>query len=268
MVVTIKADGLSIYYGNRCVLSNVSFVAKPGEVTVVIGPNGAGKTTLLKTLAGIIPPNSGDVFFNNNRLSRMRREYISKFVSYLPQENVVPGILTVFEVVLLGRVPHLTWKLSEEDIRITTKTMEELGIKVHAKKYANQLSGGERQVVLVAQALVREPEVLLLDEPVSNLDIRNKLEILDLIKNITEEKKVTTLIVLHDLNLAAKYADELIVLSGGKVYAKGNPHKVLNESIIQSVYGIEAEIVKYNGGSVVIPLRSVTHNLQSSYRLA
>ncbi len=256
-MVTVRVEDVSFCYDRKKVLDRINFTAEQGEITAVIGPNGAGKSTLLKTIAKIVQPDSGEIFFDEKRLSRMRKEDVSRIVSYLPQDNVIPGILTVFEVVMLGRIPYLNWRIGEEDLKITVKVMKELGIDNYAKRYANKLSGGERQVVLVAQALVREPEVLLLDEPVSNLDIRNKLEILELIRKITKEKKMTTILVLHDLNLAAMYADNVIILSGGRVYARGKPYEVLSEDVLSSVYGIEAEI-RRNGEKIqVIPLRPV-----------
>ncbi len=256
-MVTVRVENACCHYGRKTVLKDINFTAKSGEITIVIGPNGAGKTTLLKMLAGIVRPSSGEVYFDGKGISEMKRDDISKIVSYLPQENVIPGILTVFEVVLLGRIPYLTWKIGKRDLDITRSILRELGIEHHAKRFANQLSGGERQVVLVAQALVREPQILLLDEPVSNLDIKNQLEILDLIKKITKERGVTTVLVLHDLNLAARYADKLLVLNSGKIYAEGEPKEVLREDIISAVYGIEAEI-KMDGERIqVIPVRPI-----------
>ncbi len=256
-MVTVKVKSAYCHYGQKTVLEDINFIAKSGEITIVIGPNGAGKTTLLKMLAGIVRPSFGEVYFDGKRLSEMSRNDISKIVSYLPQENVIPGILTVFEVVLLGRIPYLTWKIGKRDLDITRSILQELGIEHHAKRFANQLSGGERQVVLVAQALVREPQILLLDEPVSNLDIKNQLEILDLIKRITKERGVTTILVLHDLNLAARYADKLLVLNSGKIFAEGEPKDVLREDIISAVYGIEAEIKIEDKRIQVIPLRPI-----------
>ncbi len=241
-MVRIEVKKVSFGYSSNQVLKDVSINAYPAEMTVIIGPNGAGKTTLLKLIANLIKPKSGKILFDGIDIKEMSRDEVTKIVSYLPQENDIPGILTTYETVLLGRIPYLSWKISKEDLEITESVLNELGLRKHAKKFVNQLSGGERQIVLIAQALVREPKVLLLDEPVSNLDVRNQLEILDLIKRITVKKNVTTVLILHDLNLAARYADRLVVLNSGKVYAQGKPESVLTPDLISSVYGVEARV--------------------------
>ncbi len=256
-MVEVEAKDVSFNYGSEPVIKNITLNASPGEVLAVIGPNGAGKTTLIKLLASVLKPSSGKIMFDGIDIRKMDKDEITKIVSYSPQENVIPGILTVYEVVLLGRIPYLSWRISRDDLEITKNVLEELGLEMYARKYANQLSGGERQMVLIAQALVREPRVLLLDEPVSNLDIRNQLEILDLIKRLTRQRKMTTITVLHDLNLAARYADKLVVLNEGSVYAYGKPEAVLTPDMLSSVYGVEAEINQTNGFVQIVPIRAL-----------
>ncbi|WP_456370173.1 ABC transporter ATP-binding protein [Geoglobus sp.] len=257
-MVAVDVRGISFGYGSRKVLDGVSFSAGEGEVTAIIGPNGAGKTTLLKMVAGLERPSSGNVLLDGTDIGEMSRDEVTRIVSYLPQENVIPGIMTVYEVVLLGRIPHLTWRVRDRDLQVVGRVLEDLGMEGYAGRIANQLSGGERQMVLIAQALVREPEVLLLDEPVSNLDIRNQLEILELVRRVTEERGVTTIVVLHDLNLAARYADRLVVLSRGKVYACGTPREVLTADLLPEVYGVEGrvEVGEHIHVLPVRPLRS------------
>ncbi|NOY10637.1 MAG: ABC transporter ATP-binding protein [Archaeoglobi archaeon] len=241
-MVAVEVRDVSFRYGSRSVLEGVSFSAEEGEVTAVIGPNGAGKTTLLKMVAGLERPTSGSVLLDGTDVREMGREEVTRIVSYLPQENVIPGIMTVYEVVLLGRIPYLTWRVKNRDLEVVDRVLAELGMESYAERLANQLSGGERQMVLIAQALVREPRVLLLDEPVSNLDIRNQLEILELVRRVTEERGVTTIVILHDLNLAARYADRLVVLNRGKVYASGSPREVLTTDLLPEVYGVEGRV--------------------------
>ncbi|AKG91359.1 ABC-type cobalamin/Fe3+-siderophores transport system component [Geoglobus ahangari] len=241
-MVAVEVRDVSFRYGSRSVLEGVSFSAEEGEVTAVIGPNGAGKTTLLKMVAGLERPTSGSVLLDGTDVREMGREEVTRIVSYLPQENVIPGIMTVYEVVLLGRIPYLTWRVKNRDLQVVDRVLAELGMESYAERLANQLSGGERQMVLIAQALVREPRVLLLDEPVSNLDIRNQLEILELVRRVTEERGVTTIVILHDLNLAARYADRLVVLNRGKVYASGAPREVLTTDLLPEVYGVEGRV--------------------------
>jgi len=239
-MVEVEVRDVSFNYGSEAVVKDVTLNAFPGEVLAIIGPNGAGKTTLLKLVANVIKPSSGKIMFDGVDIRKMDKDEITKIVSYSPQENIIPSILTVYEVVLLGRIPYLSWRISRNDLEVTKNVLEELGLEICVRKYANQLSGGERQMILIAQALVREPRLLLLDEPVSNLDIRNQLEILDLIKRITRQREITTITVLHDLNLAARYADKLVVLNSGSIYAYGEPEVVLTPDMLSSVYGVEA----------------------------
>ncbi len=260
-MVKVEVEDVSFGYGSNYVLKDVSMIALPGEITAVIGPNGAGKTTLLKLIANVIKPKSGRIRFNGVDTTEMNRDEIVKIISYLPQENVIPGILTVYEVVLLGRIPYLSWRVDRRDLEITERILSDLGLEKYAKRFANQLSGGERQMVLIAQALVREPKVLLLDEPVSNLDIRNQLEILDLIRAITKQKRITTILILHDLNLAARYADKLVVLNSGRVYACGKPEEVLTPDMLTAVYGVEARVY-IDEFIQIVPVKPVIPSLQ------
>ncbi|WP_290902413.1 ABC transporter ATP-binding protein [Ferroglobus sp.] len=248
------------YNSSDEILKGISFRANPGEITAIVGPNGAGKSTLLKIIAKILKPKSGIVLFDGKNLSK---EETTKIVSYLPQENSIPGILTVFEAVLLGRLPHLSWRVKREDLEIVRNTITELRLEKYAERYTSQLSGGEKQMVLIAQALVREPKVLLLDEPVSNLDMRNQLEILELIKKFTKERKISTIVVLHDLNLAAKYADKIVIISNGKVRAYGDAKSVLRPEVLAEVYEVEVNISSSDGNIHILPLRPLSRSFCS-----
>jgi iron complex transport system ATP-binding protein len=261
-MVDVEVRDVHFSYSTQDVLKGISFKAKPGEITAIIGPNGAGKSTLLKIIAGLLKPKIGSVLLNGVDIAEMSRDERVKIVSYLPQENVIPGILTVYEVVLLGRIPYLSWKVKDEDLRITEKFLRDLGLEKYAKRFAHQLSGGERQMVLIAQALVREPKVLLLDEPVSNLDIKNQLEILDLIRKITVAKGITTIVILHDLNLASRFADKLVVLNNGSLYAFGTPMEVLTPEMLAKVYGVEAKVLIDSGCPQVSIIRSLNRSPQ------
>lgn len=230
--------------------------AEPGEVTAVIGPNAAGKTTLLKCIAGILKP-EGSILLNGREISRLKKEEIVKYVSYLPQENSARAVLTVFETVLLGRIHSLSWRLSDDDLKIVLETLETFGISELASRFLNELSTGQRQIISIAQSIVRQPKILLLDEPTSSLDLRHQLEILDLVRNLTVNMKVITLIALHDLNLAARYADKIIVLNCGKIYATGKPESVLTEEMIRSVYRINVRVSVNDGILQITPISSI-----------
>ncbi len=251
----VEVKNLWFGYNSTPVLKNISIEASPGKVTVIIGPNGAGKSTLLKCIAGLLKP-SGRVLLNGKEF---RREHISRLISYIPQDHSIGAVLTVFETVLLGRINFLSWRINKRDLEVVMRVLRELRIEGLASRYISELSGGQRQMVFIAQALAREPKVLLMDEPVSNLDIRHQLEILNLIKKVTKDNTMTTILVLHDLNLAARYADELIVLRKGEVYNRGNPNSVLTEDMIRDVYGVHAKVGNDGGVPQVTPLKPLAN---------
>lgn len=246
------------YNSSMPVLKNVNMDASPGEITAVIGPNAAGKTTLLKCIAGILKPNEGSILLNGKEMNNFKKEEITRYVSYLPQETYAHAVLTVFEVVLLGRLHTLSWRVSDDDLTIVLNVLEELGIDELASRFFNELSGGQKQMVFIAQSLVREPKVLLMDEPTSSLDLQHQLEVLDLIRDVTVEREITTLIALHDLNLAARYADKIVVMHNGMVYASGKPISVLTPEMVRYIYGVNATIyVDDDGIPQVTPISSV-----------
>ena len=212
----LQVENLEFAYKSSIpVLRDIHMQASPGEITALIGPNATGKSTLLKCVAGILRP-EGTILLDGKEMSKFKKKDITRCVSYLPQENPSRALLTVFEGVLLGRLQTLSWRVSEDDLTIALKVLEDLGIEELASRFLDELSGGQKQMVSIAQALVREPKVLLLDEPTTSLDLRHELDILDLITEIAAEKDITTVIALHDLNLAANH------LSGSNdIYPEG-----------------------------------------------
>jgi iron complex transport system ATP-binding protein len=254
--VKLEITHLTFGYSSKPVLENINMQAIPGEITAIIGPNAAGKTTLLKCIAGILKP-EGSILLDGKEIGKFKKEEITRYVSYLPQENPARAILTVFEAVLLGRMHSLSWRVSDNDLRSTLEVLEHMGISELASRFLNELSAGQRQMVSIAQSLVRQPKILLLDEPTNNLDLQHQLEFLDLIRNLTSDMRITILIALHDLNLAARYADEVIVLNSGKIYASGKPESVLTEEMIRSVYRVNARVNVDDGILQITPISSV-----------
>lgn len=229
----------------------------PGEVTAVIGPNAAGKTTFFKCLAGILK-GEGRILLDGDEIGQFGREELSRYVTYLPQENASNAVLTVFEAILLARQQSASWRVSDEDLMVVAEATGALGIEDLALRYLNELSGGQKQMVSIAQALVRDPKVLLMDEPTNNLDLQRQLEVLDLLRAVTIERGITTLIALHDLNLATRYADNFIVMSEGQVYATGPAAAILTPEMLRDIYGVHATVsVDGSGRPVVIPHSSV-----------
>lgn len=244
------------YNGNIPVLRDVSLEALPGEVTILIGANGSGKSTLLKCVAGLLRP-EGTIRLNGAVRSAPVKDRSEPQISYLPQDNASRAVLTVFEAVLLGRIQSLSWRVDREDLLLAHTVLAELGLEKLASRFLGELSGGQKQMVWIAQALVRQPKILLLDEPLSGLDLRHALEILDLIQAITRQRGITTVISLHDLNLVARYADKVVVLAGGRARIFGEPAAVLTSATIGDVYGVRCKVTTDDGVLQITPLGSL-----------
>jgi iron complex transport system ATP-binding protein len=255
--VKLQIERLKFAYdGGGLVLRDIHLEALPGEVMVIIGPNASGKSTLLKCIAGLLKP-EGTIRLDGKETSEFKKDEITQWVSYLPQENSFRAVLTVFEAVLLGRIQSLSWRVGKEDLAPALKVLEELGIENLSSRFLNELSDGQKQMVSIAQALVRQSRVLLLDEPLSSLDLRHELEILELLREITVQRRITTVIALHDLNLAARYADKVGILEEGVVCAFGEPEAVLTSQTIGAVYGINCKVTSDDGVLQITPLSSI-----------
>jgi len=251
--MVVSVENVSFSYGKLQVLKDVTMNAKEGEIVCLLGPNGAGKSTLLKCILGALKPQKGRIIINGDDISNLNPIELAKLIGYVPQviEQTFP--LTVFEAILTGRLPYLSWTPRQSDLEAVRSAMRLLGIENLAWKNLSELSGGQRQKVLLAMALAKEPSILLLDEPTSNLDLNSQLEVMDVIRDIVEDGK-TAIVALHDLNLALRYADRVVVMKDGRVIANGEPDEVLNERIIESVYGVKAIIKNDSRLRYVIPL--------------
>ncbi len=239
MVLSVR--NLRFSYGSVAVLKGVNLKAVSGDITALIGPNAAGKSTLLKCIAGMLRP-EGEVLVGGRSITDLSSEELSRCVGYLPQANFSSAALRVFEVVLLGRVHSLSWRVSEEDFDIVSDVLVELDIENLASRYIGELSGGQQQMVAIAQALVRKPDILLLDEPTNSLDLKNQLEVFEVVREITVKRGLITLMAMHDLNLAARYADSFVVINGGRVCVEGDSRTVITPGMVGSIYGINASV--------------------------
>jgi iron complex transport system ATP-binding protein len=256
--VNIEIKCLTYAYGHDPVLRDIE--ARFAEtVTAVIGPNGAGKSTLLKCLAGIYST-SGSVFIGGEDIHAMKDGERASLISYLPQQPTAGGTLTVFESVLLGRVRSLKWRVGEEDLEKTYRAVGSLGIEHLASRPLCELSGGEKQSAAIARALVCEPKILLLDEFTNNLDIRHKLSFFHLICGLAVERGITTVLALHDINFAARFADSVLVLNGGVVEGFGPPREIITKELLRGVYGIEARVEHGPNGDApfIVPLTALS----------
>ena len=251
--MTLEIEGLGFSYGDRRVLDDLDLEMGKG-VTAILGPNGAGKSTLVKCIAGVHRPDGGTIRFDGHDMLSGRRDGPS--LAYLSQELPRTVGATVLEVMLLGRVRTLSISVTEEDIEKCYWALELLHLEDLAPRDLGELSGGQCQMVMVAQCLVADPELMLLDEPMNNLDLRRELEMFETVCGITRERGLTTVAVLHDINFAARYADSIAVIRDGEVYDHGAPRDVLTQEMIRDVYGVEAEVEVGSSGNVrVDPIR-------------
>ena len=238
-------------------LDDISFSANAGEVTALIGSNGAGKTTLIKAILGLVKA-EGNLNIAGKSYDGQRTQALTQDVSYLTQENSYLSDLTVFEVVLMGMIGNLGLRIPDSQVQEVWKTLRTLHMESLADRPFYALSGGQRRVVGIAQAIIKHPKVLILDEPTANLDMQNELEVMELVVSYTKGMHITTLVTLHDLNLAARFSDRLVLLKGGHVYAEGTPAQVITEDSIREAYGVRAQVsLEENGIPHVHPLSSV-----------
>jgi len=234
----------SFRYGHRVVLHGITLDTRPGEFLTVIGPNGSGKSTLLKGMCGLIRPFSGSVRLDSQPMGNSSRTSIARKIALVPQGAVLPELFTAMEIVLMGRTPHLGLLRYEggSDILAAAHAMEATETGQLAGRRINQLSGGERQRVLMARALAQEAAVLLLDEPTANLDINYQAGILDFLKKLCREKRLSIVSALHDVNLASQYGDRIVVLKDGVMYKEGRPQDVIDSHTLREVFGIDVTV--------------------------
>ncbi|MGD6934159.1 MAG: ABC transporter ATP-binding protein [Candidatus Bathyarchaeia archaeon] len=246
-MVILNINNVDCYYDSIKIVENVSFSAKTGNFIGIIGPNGSGKTTLLKSISRILKPKKGAILLENQDIYSLKSVDVAKKLSVVSQGTVIAFSFTALDVVLMGRSPHLSRfaSESEKDVEIAKRCMAYTGTLDLADRIITELSGGERQRVIIAKALAQEPQVLLLDEPTTHLDVSNQLEIMDILKRLCNENKLLVVGVFHDFNLAANYCDSLILLKNGKIFDAGKSDKVLTPQNIKAIFGIET-IVKQN----------------------
>jgi iron complex transport system ATP-binding protein len=237
----LEVKNLTLAYGRTAVIRDMSFSVMEGEMMGLIGPNGSGKSTLIKALSHVLAPRSGTIILDGEDISRLHRSNMARMLGVVPQTPILPSSFSAFEIVLMGRNPHLGLLRyeSEKDINITYRAMERTNTLEFAERRIGELSGGEIQRIVIARVLAQEPETILLDEPTANLDINHQLEILDLIKSLCTGNRLTVIITLHDLNLAAQYCDRLALIKNGDLRAVGTPQEVITTENIREVYGTD-----------------------------
>jgi len=255
---SISTKSITFKYDESTIVDQISLQVKSGSFLTIIGPNGSGKSTLLKLIAANLTPDEGAILINDRQLSDFKMKDLAKEMAVVPQDTNVSYDFDVFDIVLMGRNPHLKrfQKEGDADFAIVRDAMEQTNTWHLRERKVNGISGGERQRVIIARALAQEPKIILLDEPTSSLDIHHQIEVLELLKRLNQEKEVTIVAVLHDMNLAARYSQEVLLLHDGKIITMGQTEDVMTVENLQKAYKMEMIIQRniYTNTLEVIPL--------------
>ena len=249
----IQFQNLSFgYTPKKCVLHEIDLTLPKKKFVAILGPNGSGKTTLMKQINRILVPQKGCVTANGQNLAELTAGALARTIAYVPQ--MTGGILagSVMDTVMLGRKPYIKWKPSGEDVDIVSRCLLRFGLQQIAQRPFQTLSGGQKQTVLIARALAQTPQIYLFDEPVSFLDVRNQLEIMAAARELVDQDGKTVIMVLHDLNMALRFADYVVLMKEGRIFAQGAPWDVITEETVLAVYGTHAQI--RNGEYVITSL--------------
>lgn len=257
MSTAIRAEGVSLGYRGHPVIEGLDLELPTGRVTAIVGPNACGKSTLLRGLARLHPLTAGRVTVDGRDAARLSRRDLARLIGVLPQSSIAPDGVRVAELVGRGRFPHQGWfgRHSSADDAIVLRALEATGVVDLAERRLEELSGGQRQRVWIAMVLAQETDAVLLDEPTTYLDVTHQLELLDLLGDLNAERGTTVVMVLHELNHAARYADHMVVMSGGRIAAQGAPAEVLTVDSVREAFGLEAEVIAdpVTGGPLVVP---------------
>ncbi|MFZ3588942.1 ABC transporter ATP-binding protein [Bacillus sp. DJP31] len=244
-MVMLSTEQLGISYGDVDIVKGLDLKIPEGKVTTIIGPNGCGKSTILKTMSRILEAKAGAVYLDGKAIHKISTKEIAKKMAILPQTPEAPSGLTVYELVSYGRFPHQRGfgRLTDEDRRIVRWAIEVTGMTVFRDRPIEALSGGQRQRVWIAMALAQETDLLLLDEPTTYLDLAHQLEVLKLLDRLNKEEKRTIVMVIHDLNHAARFAHHMVAINNGKIIKEGKPNEVMTSEVLKDVFNIDAEVV-------------------------
>lgn len=248
----LSVDGVVFRYASHLVLNKIKFEVGRGDCLAILGTNGVGKSTLLKCINRILKPQQGVISIEKGELSKLNRREIAQKIGYVSQRQEGDRF-TVFDAVILGRKPHITWNITDRDIQIANRIIKMLDLEPFSLRYIDELSGGELQKVVIARALAQEPRVLLLDEPTSNLDLKNQLDVLKIITRIVEEQQIAALVTMHDLNLAIRFANKFILLKERAIFAAGGA-EVITPDNIEKVYAVPVAVESFRSIPVVVPL--------------
>jgi iron complex transport system ATP-binding protein len=252
------AEHLSLGYGDRRIVDDLDLIVPTGVVTTVIGPNGCGKSTLLRALSRLLRPRAGTVLLDGHVITSMRTREVARILGMLPQAPVAPEGLTVADLVARGRHPHQSWlrQWSSDDEDVVAAALARTGIADLADRPVDELSGGQRQRAWISMALAQGTDILLLDEPTTYLDLAHSVEVLDLVDRLHADLGRTVVMVLHDLNLAVRYSDHLVVMKAGRIVASGAPDEVISVELLRVVFGLDAAVIDdpVSGRPLIVPI--------------
>lgn len=253
----IEAKNLQVKYGEKLVLKYANIKINDGEIITIIGPNGSGKTTLIKALSRCLKPRAGNIYLDGIDINKLSSKKIAREMAILPQVKNISADITVENLVSYGRYPHLGFgkRINKDDKDIINWAIEKTGLMEFRNRHVANLSGGERQRAWIAMALAQKPKILILDEPTTYLDISYQLEVLELVKELNESLGITVIMVLHDLNQASRYSDNIYVLRDGRICEYGKPNNIIRSELLKDVFRIEAHIYqdKVNNCPYFIP---------------
>jgi iron complex transport system ATP-binding protein len=241
----LMAAGLDLAYGERQIVSALDISLPPGKLTVIVGANACGKSTLLRGLARLLPPQRGAVYLDGKPIHHMPTREVATILGVLPQSPIAPDAISVADLVGRGRYPHQGWfrRWTPEDDAAVAEALAATDTAELADRPVDELSGGQRQRVWIAMALAQQTDLLLLDEPTTFLDINHQVEVLDLLTDLVRQRGRTVVVVLHDLNLACRYADHIVAMKSGRVVAEGRPVDVMTEAVVEQVFGMASRVV-------------------------
>lgn len=254
-MLEVKGLHFRHHHGEDNVLNGIEFGANMGQITTVLGPNGSGKTTVFKCISGLWKPQKGEICFDGKNILDLSIEKKARMLAIVPQEHEPPFAYSVLDVALTGRVSHIGVfsSPSRHDYHKAEESIETVGISHLKERPYTKISGGERQLVLIARALAQESPILLLDEPTSHLDFRNQIYVLDKVRDIARQKGLTALTTLHDPNLAMLFSDRVVIINNGHIISDGAPQSVITEDNLKRVYRIDVSVINYNGARVIYP---------------
>ena len=257
MITKLTVNGLNFGYHDARILQDFFMTVQDGQIVSIVGPNGSGKSTLIKCIDRILDPESGKIMVDRLDILKMKRKDAARLIAYVPQSSLRVFPHTVFDVVLMGRRPHLGWKADARDEEKVWEVLGLLGVETLALRLFSELSGGQQQKVLIARALAQDTGVLLLDEPTSNLDIWHQIDVMEILRSMVRKRRLTAIIAIHDLNMASRYSDRVLMMKKGKIHASGKPDDVFNHENLEAIYGIRANVKHIQETLYVVPLSRI-----------